>query len=293
MKQRHILGAVAVFTLMVFALMGPVAAEDTDPEPELETDDGSGNDFGSREDLVEFLSQASNEDAAQTQLNIDDLNADLAELEIDTEAAQDDLNAGELLRSEGNDELAAAQDELNDAITDEEIAVAQTKFMDAQTKIADAETQILDASDELSSLNSDKEMRLADLELAQVDLADAAANAAGIQAIVDDMSDDQVYWSNQKFQNAKASGLVVDIPLEDLEKFVDYNFHQISAATKAFEAEAKFAGLAEKFDRLGIVFPDTPAFLVQHSQIELRAFVALDRQFFILGNRFCIILGSR
>ena len=119
----------------------------------------------------------------------------------------------------------------------------QTSFLVNAQEAGETPPEITEAADVGNNFDSREE--LAEY-LAQASSADQGETAA-IASVVERMSDDQVRWTNQKLQNAKASGLVLDIPLEELEKFTTYNFQQIKLATKAFEAEAKFTDKGGKF----------------------------------------------
>jgi len=129
-----------------------------------------------------------------------------------------------------NDDLTAAQEELQEAkdsgtATDEEIQALEENVVSLEEDIDQAENDLADAQQ-----SADDE-------------------AAAIADQVEQLSDEQVIALNQKLNNAVSSGLLVDIDTEDLQAVIDgdYNFLQISAFTKAYEEEAKFAKLADKF----------------------------------------------
>ena len=230
-----------LFSLVVIALVitNPVYAEDvpSDSDDTAGSSESNGNDFDSREGLTEYLSAGAQEEQQATQQEIDALNEQLISANEGNEEAEQALtrlDTAQQKLAEGQEELAAAQ-------SDEEISAAESK-------IDEAEMEIEQARGDLIAANPENEQLLSDLDGAKSNLEALAATSEEIAEIVGNMSDEQVYWTNQKLQNAKSSGLQLNIPLEDLEKFTDYNFHQVNAVTKAFESEARFNQLAMKFD---------------------------------------------
>ncbi|MGR8931827.1 MAG: hypothetical protein ACU836_14415 [Gammaproteobacteria bacterium] len=93
-------------------------------------------------------------------------------------------------------------------------------------------------------------------EIAALQLTVDAASAnllteqTAISGQITQLSDEQIFALNRSLNNAVSSKLDVNIDASQIQSIIEGNYdaRQINALTKALEEEAKFTGLADKFD---------------------------------------------
>jgi len=236
--QGHHFKRCALLGAMLAALHMPAHAQEAGAPVTEPAVDEAGQDFSSRDALVEYLGQSAAGAAAAAETELGEQQAALAAAVTEGSAEEQQALVD---RSAALVELDAAQAELDAALAGGD-----------ETLIAEAQARVDAANESLAAANDVLDENYGELLTAiaatEAELAAAQTSLGEIAGAVDAMSDQQVYWTNQKLQNAKASGLVVVIPIEELEKFASYDFQQINFATKAFESSAKFEGLAGQFE---------------------------------------------
>ncbi|WP_305909827.1 hypothetical protein Q9L42_003410 [Methylomarinum sp. Ch1-1] len=173
-------------------------------------------------------------------------------------ATEDDGENLEVSESKFNDsdlliETLSADDaqDVEDAQTtldglQEELTSTQEELQTLQNSDSASEEEIQALEEKVNTLEGEVEQAISNLSTAEQTLED---ETSAISAQVEQLSDEQITALNQKLNNAVSSNLLVDIDSEDLQAVIDgdYNFQQISMFTKAYEEEAKFTSLADKF----------------------------------------------
>ena len=175
---------------------------------------------------------------AGTELLVQTLTADdQAVLDAATEDAPDLTEAEQAVTDAATtvNEAIAAQEDLADDATEEDIAAAQQAVDDANLALEDANLELQAAED--------AEEQLATLQ------GDVAAEIAATEELVGELSEEQVIALNRSLNNAADGKLLVDIDTEDLQQVIDgeYNNLQINAFTQSFEQEARFLQKADRF----------------------------------------------
>lgn len=119
---------------------------------------------------------------------------------------------------------------------------------DAQTALDSAAEDI--SEEELASLNQALTDAQAALQAAQDEIAAGQEAASEIEALVAELTDEQVFALNRALNNTLNSPFAPELTAEQLQQIIDgdYNKHQINAFTKALEEEAKFSSLAARFE---------------------------------------------
>jgi hypothetical protein len=178
------------------------------------------------------------------------------------------------------DELAAqeeAQTAVDDAQTALDEAVASQALVpeleqalsDAQTALTNAETSGTATPEELEALQqavTDAQMALdeavanqatpEEVTALETQLAEAQGVLDGLTteidettALIDQLSDEQVFALNRNLNNALKSNLDLEYDAAMLQPIIDgdYNKHQINAYTQGLEQEARFLSKADRF----------------------------------------------
>jgi len=152
--------------------------------------------------------------------------------------------------------LANAQESL--ASADAKLDTAEANLATAQDELADAQAN----GGDVTAAQAKVDAAQADVDAAQakVDAAQAKVDAAqtqagtGSSALVDQMSDDQVFALNRSLNNAAHNGLgplAIDSAL--LQRIIDEGLdkHGIQTLTQALELRARFEKNADRFDAKG------------------------------------------
>ena len=121
---------------------------------------------------------------------------------------------------------------------------------DARDAAQDALDEAIENEAPPEEIEELKEQLVAAEEALTQEVADFDEERDTIGEQVDEMSDEQVTAMNQKLHNTLNNGLIPVIGSDDVMRILDENFNdeQISAFTKAFEAEAMFVRHAAKFE---------------------------------------------
>ena len=146
--------------------------------------------------------------------------------------------------------LAAELDsgfEITLANTEESLASAQTKLDAAEAELADAQAN----GGDVAAAQAKVDAAQADVDAAQAKVDAAQAQVGGATAIVDQMSDDQVFALNRALNNAAHNGLgplAFDPAL--LQRIIDEDLgnREIQQLTQGVELRARFEANAARFD---------------------------------------------
>lgn len=135
---------------------------------------------------------------------------------------------------DAEDAVAAAEDAVtaaNDAVTT--AAADSQELLDAQQALTDAEQDLTDAQGNLEQTT-----------------LDVAEETGLITELVGKLSEEQVFAFNRSLNNSLHNVFPVELDASILQAAIDgeYDKRQINFLTKAYEEEAKFLSLAEKFE---------------------------------------------
>ena len=131
-----------------------------------------------------------------------------------------------------------------------------TAVRDDMADLADAEAALSDAEDALSEAmdeGADPEVIAgleADRDAAQAEVDREMAEADALRTALEGMTDDQVTATNRSLRDTNAKGATLDLDAATLMEIADRDLdgRGIQALTKGLEEEAKFEGLADRFD---------------------------------------------
>lgn len=172
--------------------------------------------------LLPQLSFAQTEDDSEAKFTSDELLIEtfLADESQDIKDAEDAVAAAE-------DAVTAA----NDAVT---AAAADSQ------ELADAQQALTDAEQDLTDAQGDLEQTILDVD----------EETALVTELVGQLSEEQLFAFNRSLNNSLHNVFPVELDADILQAAIDgeYDKRQINFLTKAYEEEAKFLSLAEKFD---------------------------------------------
>jgi hypothetical protein len=150
-----------------------------------------------------------------------------------------------------------------DAGFDITLANAEESLASAQTKLDAAEAELADAQangGDVAAAQAKVDAAQADVDAAQAKVDAAQTQVGGATAIVDQMSDDQVFALNRALNNAAHNGLgplAFDPAL--LQRIIDEDLgnREIQQLTQGVELRARFEANAARFDAKADATGDT------------------------------------
>lgn len=212
-------------------------AQTTDPveptDPELTAEDAQK--FASRDLLTETFLGDALAAQADAQMAVDD-----AQMALD-EALATTAGIPDLEQALTDAQTALSDAEMSGTATPDELAALQGAVDDAQMALDDAVAAAA-TPDEITALEGQ-------LATAQGELDAINANVDETTALIEQLSDEQVFALNRSLNNALASKLPLVYDAAMLQPILDgdYNRHQINAYTQGLEQEARFLSKADRF----------------------------------------------